>query len=172
MNAVLENIYSRRSIRSFESQPVSREELEQIVKAAVWAPSGMNRQAWHFSVVANQEKIKELAEAIGNALGRDNYDMYRPAAIIITSNEKENHLGEQDCACAMENMMLAAHSLGLGSVWINQGNMSCEDPKVRRIFTELKVPETHKVYGIAAIGYPMAEGEAKERKSGTVSYIF
>ena len=75
MNAVMENILTRRSTRAFEKKPIPTEELDQILQAAIYAPSGMNRQTWQFTVVTDTEKIQELASAIGKALGREGYDM-------------------------------------------------------------------------------------------------
>lgn len=71
MNAVMENILTRRSSRAFEKKPIPTEELDQILQAAIYAPSGMNRQTWQFTVVTDTEKIQELAGAIGKALGRE-----------------------------------------------------------------------------------------------------
>lgn len=71
MNAVMENILTRRSTRAFEKKPIPTEELDQILQAAIYAPSGMNRQTWQFTVVTDTEKIQELASAIGKALGRE-----------------------------------------------------------------------------------------------------
>lgn len=172
MNEVLENMITRRSIRSFTEKPIPEADLDLIVKAAVYAPSGMNRQSWHFSVLTNQELIQNLAKAIGKESGRDsNYNFYKPMALIICSNEADNVNGEADCACAMENIMLAAHSLGIGSVWINQCKDTCNTEDVRTLLNQLSVPENHKVYGMAALGYAAQKAEAKPRAVGTVTYF-
>ena len=91
---------------------------------------------------------------MGEALGNPNYNLYCPAALIIPSNVEG---GAWDNACAMENIMLAAHSMGVASVWINQLSDTCDDPRVRAMLTELGVPEEHKVFGMAALGYAAAE---------------
>ena len=78
MNAVMENLLTRRSVRAFENREIPRDELDQILKAAQYAPSAMNRQTWQFTVVCSRTKIQELAAAIGKALNRDNYNMYDP----------------------------------------------------------------------------------------------
>lgn len=76
-----------------------------------------------------------------------------------------------DCACAIENMFLAACSLGIGSCWINQLGTTCDDPQVRELLTELGVPENHKVYGCVALGYKAEGAPMKEKvvKAGTVT---
>ena len=77
-----------------------------------------------------------------------------------------------DCACAMQNIFLAAKSLGIGSCWINQLGQTCDDPDVRAFLTKLGIPENHRVYGCAALGYAAA-APMKEKKlaEGTVTVI-
>lgn len=104
--------------------------------------------------------------------GNEKYDMYKPAALIIPSNELIGDTGitSWDNACALENIFLAAHSMGLGTVWINQLSDTCDVPEVRAVLTEFGVPENHKVFGIAAIGYAAAETPVKEKKF-PVTYV-
>lgn len=162
-NEVIQNILTRRSVRAFQERPVEREKIDAILQCAVHAPSAMNRQTWHFSAVLNPEKIQKLAAAMGSALGSESYDLYRPAALIIPSNET-GLIKTWDNACALENIFLAAHSLGVASVWINQGTDTCDDPGVRAVLTELGVPKSHMVYGMAALGYAAAEPKPVEKK--------
>ena len=163
MNQTMESILTRRSTRKFQNQPIPKEELEQIVNAALHAPNGMGRQTWQFTVVNNREKIQKLAAVIGAQLGRNGYDMYQPQVIIIPSNLKESPWGREDNACAMENIFLAAQSFGIGSVWINQLNNICDEPAVREALNELGIPADHVVYGLAALGYAADEKSEKER---------
>lgn len=162
-NAVIENILTRRSVRAFQEKPIAREAIETLLQCAAHAPSAMNRQTWHFSAVLNPEKIQKLAAAMGKALGSPSYNLYRPAALIIPSNET-GLIKTWDNACALENIFLAAHSMGIASVWINQGSDTCNDPGVRAVLTELGVPEDHMVYGMAALGYAAAEPKDVEKK--------
>ncbi len=127
MNAIIENLLTRRSTRAFLQKEIPDNELNEILQAAIYAPSGMGKQTWKFTVLCNQEKIQQLAELIGRKLGRKGYDMYRPQVLIIPSNQKENPHGMEDNACALENIFLAAHSFGIGSVWINQLRTLCDD---------------------------------------------
>ena len=168
MNETLQTILTRRSCRSFTDQPIDREALDLLVKAALCAPSGMGLQTWQFTVVTNQEKISRLAQVIGQTLNRENYNMYRPTALIIPSNSKESRFGREDDACAMENIFLAAHSLGIGSVWINQLQGICDEPAVRQVLQELQIPDDHVVYGLAALGYAAQEPGEKERTGKVV----
>lgn len=170
MNAVMENLLTRRSIRAFENKEIPKEELEQILKAAQYAPSAMNRQTWQFTVLCSRPRIQELAAAIGKALGRENYTMYDPQVIIITSNLRDARFGIDDNACALENIFLAAHSFGIGSVWINQLRDACDDPKVRGMLRDMGIPDDHKAYGIAALGYPAGAEPKDVSKTGKIVF--
>lgn len=109
-NEVIQNILTRCSVRAYDDRPVEREKIDTLLQCAVHAPSAMNRQTWHFSAVLNREKIAKLTAAVGKALGNEKYDMYKPAALIIPSNELIGDTGitSWDNACALENIFLAA----------------------------------------------------------------
>ena len=171
MNQTMETILTRRSIRSFQEKPIPEEDMKQIVDAALHAPSAMGCQTWKFTVVMNREKIQKLAKAVGKVLGREDYDMYRPEALVIPSNEKDSRFGRDDNACAMENIFLAAHSLGIGSVWINQLHGICDEPAVREVLREFGIPDDHVVYGLAALGYADDTPIAPKERIGQVAYI-
>ncbi|WP_432627869.1 nitroreductase [Brotaphodocola sp.] len=171
MNAVMENLLTRRSVRAFEKKEIPAEELNQILQAAIYAPSGMNRQTWQFTVVTDAKKIQALAAAVGKALGREGYDMYQPAAIVVTTNERTSRHGIDDNACAMENMFLAAHSFGIGSVWINQLRDCCDVPEVRAILKSWGIPDDHVAYGIAALGYAAPAPEKEIHKTGKIVFV-
>ena len=171
MNTVIENLLTRRSVRAFQNKPIEDEDLNLILKTAIYAPSGMNKQTWKFTAVVNQELIQKLAKAISQELGREHYDMYHPQVLVIPSNTKESPWGKEDNACALENIFLAAHSLGIGSVWINQIQGICDRPAIRSILDELEIPSDHTVYGMAALGYPAAEPKQDVEKSGVIHII-
>lgn len=172
MNEVLNNILTRRSIRSFKKEQIKEEELKMILEAGIYAPSGMNKQSWQFTVVQNKEKIEALAKVVREELGRDErYNFYSPPTLIMLSNERDNNNGLADCSCALENIFLMANSLGIGSCWINQLKNICDNEKVRSILNEFEIPESHIVWGMASIGYPEKPGVEHERKEGTIKYI-
>lgn len=168
MNSVMENLLTRRSVRAFEKKEIPAEELDQILQAAVYAPSGMGRQTWQFTVVTDREKIQKLAAVVEKELNRPGYDMYAPEVIIIPSNERDSRFGKEDNACALENIFLAAHSFGIGSVWINQIRDICDAPAARALLKEWGVPDSHVVYGIAALGYPAPAPEKEIHKTGKI----
>lgn len=172
MNEVLENILTRRSIRSFKDEQIKDEDLEMILKAGTYAPSGMNRQSWKFTALQNKEKIQQLAKVIREALGRDeSYNMYNPVTIILVSNDKDNTNGLADSSCALENIFLMANSLGIGSCWINQLKTICDEPEVRKLLNELEIPKNHIVWGMAALGYAADAPKEHTIKEGTIKII-
>ena len=172
MNEVFENIMSRRSVRAFTDQQISKEDLLTIARAGVHAPSGMNRQSWKFTILNQQDKIQKLAQAIAKKLDRGAaYNFYEPNAIILVSNERDNSNGLADSACALENIFLMAHSLGIGSVWINQLKLICDEPEIRPLLDELEIPSSHIVYGIAALGYAKEEGKPKEKNESVIHFV-
>lgn len=160
-NAVMEAIFTRRSVRHFKEDPIPDECLEALARAAIYAPSGMGLQTWQVTVVKNRRLIGRLAAVIAGVLKRDGYDMYRPAAVIAVSNRRDSKYGKEDDACALENIFLAAHSMGIGSVWINQLQGICDDPAIRPVLDEMKIPADHLIYGMEALGYS-AEPEKRD----------
>lgn len=88
-NSIFENISTRRSIRAFTQQPIAKADLETIVRAGAWAPTAMNRQTFQFTVISRQEEIERLAGILGKEMGNAAYDFYKPAALILVSNERE-----------------------------------------------------------------------------------
>lgn len=171
MNDIIKNILTRRSVRKFSDKEIGIDDINIILKSALYAPSGMGKQTWKFTAISNKEKIQKLASAVGEVLSRENYDMYNPTLIIIPSNEKDSIWGKEDNACALENIFLSSHSLGIGSVWINQLQGICDNEKIRKILDEFDIPRNHTVYGIASLGYPLEEVSSDIKKNGQVNII-
>lgn len=185
MNTVMKALLERRSVRCYDTtKQVSEKDLFDILKAGAYAPSAMNEQAWHFTAVLNAEKLLALNEAVRAEMGksdiqrniersRDNaYNFYYHAPVlVIVSCRRDALYPREDCACALQNMFLAAESLGLGSCWINQLGDTCNKPAVRAVLSELGVPEESDVYGCAAIGYAEKSSPMKDRASGVVNFV-
>ena len=153
MTETVKNILERRSVRSFSDKKIPLDDLKLIAETARMAPSARNFQKWKFTVVQNDGLIKELCAVIEKTLGRDGYNMYCPNAIIIATAETDYEFAKEDCACALENIFVAAHSLGIGSVWINQLREICDVPEVRTVLRKMNIPDNHSGFGIAALGY-------------------
>lgn len=172
MNEVIENIKKRRSIRAFNGKRIEKEKLEQLVVAAQYAPSAMNRQLCKFTVVQNPEKIKQLYSVIADKLDRDaDYNFYGATVMILVSSEKNSPHNVEDCACALENIFLAATALDIGSVWINQLKGICDIPSVRKVLDSLNLPQDHAVYGMAALGYFDETPDNRIKKTDNVEWV-
>ncbi len=131
----------------------------------------MGKQLWHFSVVYNAEKSLQLAKAVSKALNRgEDYNFYNSPVQIIVSYKRDEKHAFLDGSAAMQNMLLMAEDLGLGSCWINQIRDCCDEPEVRELLTSYGVPKDHIVICSAAIGYTLKETPAKPRMENTVSF--
>lgn len=169
-NKVVQCICTRRSCRKFQDKPIPEDDLIQILAAAVNAPTALNKQAWKFTVINNRGVIRELASLMAKALDQPNYNMYDPQVLIIPSVSKESAYGSEDVSCALENIFLAAHALGIGSCWINQMRRVGDNPAVRDKLETLGIPSDFIVYGMAALGYADQEFKPIER-IGEVEFI-
>lgn len=173
MNETVKSILERRSVRSFTEENIPKEWLELLAQAALSAPSARNSQKWKFTVIQNKTLLHSLARAVANASGRgEEYDFYKPDAMIIATYERDYPYGREDCSCALENIFLAAHSLGLGSVWINQLCDTCDNEEVRSILTQLNIPSSHVAGGAAALGYPAVSPASPAKDKSKVEFIF
>lgn len=171
MSTVFENIKTRRSVREYLDKPVPAADLEKILEAGLYAPSARNTQNWQFTVVQGAEKLEKLRAAIANAIGNPDYHRFynAPVLVLVSAPEDYRH-AMADCSCALENMFLQAHDLGLGSVWINQLLGICDQPEVRAVLDEFKVPAGHAVCGCAALGYAARETASGRENKGVVVY--
>lgn len=167
----MNNLLTRRSCRSFLEKPIPREQLDDILKAALYAPSGRNCQSWQFTALTSRKEIGKLASLVGQQISRPGFDFFQPEVIIIGSNQEDNPLGKEDNACALQNIFLAAHSYGIASVWINQMQGISNAPAIRQKLTEYDIPEDHVVYGVAALGYPSEDLPADPRKFGVIKIV-
>ena len=171
MSNLMEIIKSRRSTRAFQSElPPQRSGYE----------AGRGRRVGSlrheqisvaFHRCLQRGKSLKLAKAVAEADNRGpDYNFYGAPVNIIISYKRDEHHAFVDGAAAMENLLLMATELGLGSCWINQIRECCDDPGVRSILTEYGVPEDHIVICSAAVGYIAKETPAKPRKEGVVSF--
>lgn len=168
MNETIKNILGRVSVRKFTDEKILDENLDIILDCAKAAPTAMNKQLRQFTVVTNPVKIQKLIKAIGKQLGNADYDMHKPTVLIIVSIDETCEMGELDVACAIENIYIAAHSLGLGSVWINQLRGISYASEIRKVLNEFGVPKNHVVWGMSALGVPAEIPAVKERNEKVV----
>jgi nitroreductase len=150
----LEAIASRRSIRAYEDRPVEPEQIETLLRAAMAAPSAGNQQSWRFVVVTDREQLDRLAVATPYS----KMLAHAPLAIAVcgdlTSERYPEDYWVEDCSAAMQNLLLAAHAIGLGAVWLGYHPRQDRKDNAREI---LGLPDTIDTLGVASIGYPAEE---------------
>ena len=191
----LEAIVTRRSTRNYKPDAVEKEKLDKILQAAQQAPSGGNNQTNHFFVIQNRDVLRKLIGLVAETFAamevtENTYASIRRAAasakkggyvfcynaplLIAVANRKDYGNNMADCACAIENMMVAANALDLGSCWINQLRWLNEEPAVLDYLRSFGLKEDERVYGAVIIGYP-ADGLPSRRlmpqKGNEVTYI-
>lgn len=174
MNPVIETILARRSVRKFTEKDISADQLQMILKCAYHAPSGHNMQSWQFTVLQKEEDIRKLKETAKETAERKKvyfYGFENPKAVILISNDRRNVYGCQDASCAAENIMLAAHSYGIGSVWLNPLMTLREEEPVKTVLDEFGVPENHIVWAAIALGYAVSDGAALKKKEDVVKFV-
>ena len=171
MNQIIKAMKERRSIRKFKSELPSKSDLEQIVEAGLYAANGKGRQATKIIVVTNKalrDKISQMNCKIGG-WDKDFDPFYGAPAMLIVLSEKNWYNRVYDGSLVMGNMMLAAHSLGLGSIWIHRAREEFESEEGKEILKSLGIEGEWEGIGHCAVGF--MEGEMPEpapRKEGRV----
>jgi len=198
MNQIIETIKQRRSIRKYTDKKISKKIINEIIEAGRYAPSAHNTQPWRFVVITDKKikelsehikdwfrkrlslgffigffnkKIKEELEAAKKRLGEKDLFFY-DAPLLVLICAKPGRFKEIDCACAGENMMLAARSMGIGSCWVGFADMVVN--KDRKLMDSLGVPKDCKIMGHIVFGYPLKfPSKASERKkeAGIVKWV-
>ncbi len=156
--SVLDAIYQRRSVRHFADTPVDREAVLEAVKAASWAPSGLNNQPWRFAIVWDREVKDRIAGLTRYAT------TIRAASVLVVTflDHDASYDYTKDCqavGAALQNMLLALHGQGLGAVWI--GEILKNRDQVR---TVLGLPERLELMAVVAIGHPAHTRQRSQRR--------
>ncbi len=185
-NETMQSILARRSYKMFDGRPIGDEELDTIVTAGLYAPTGMNRQPWHFTVVRSKEMLEKVGEAraalpmpgpppgapAGFAPPPMMGDPMRNAPVLVfISATPSEPMAQLDCCLAMENMFIAAASLGIMSGW--------DHATVKDLFAEGRnaelraelIPEGNQVFAAAFFGYPGPDVKDRGDRKGTVAYV-
>lgn len=152
-------IYNRRSIRQYTAEIVSPDQITDVIRAAMYAPSAVNKQPWHFIVFRDASLIKGITEMHPNA----SMLMQASAGILVCWDDKLQHdtgYGPVDCAAATQNILLAAHGLGIGSVWIGIYPRQPRMEMVRKLFN---LPVGIHGFSIVSLGFP-AETKVKPER--------
>ena len=168
MNETIQTLLTRRSIRKYKPKQFPDEILRQVIEAGLHAPSAMGRQPCHLAVVRGHDKIAGVDSEVKAATARMPDNPYKdfvggagytinyraPTFVIVSGNVTLSPRNAPfDCALVLGNMFLAAHSLGIGSCWINQLNVLNDEPGFRTYMTQLGIPTENRIFGCACFGY-------------------
>ena len=155
----MEAIISRRSIRRYTGQTIPDEMIEQLLQAAMSAPSAGNMQPWQFVIIDDREILDKIPKVHPYA------DMVReaPLAILVCGDLQRDGFGGywvQDCSAATENLLIAAHAHSLGAVWLG---VYPRDERVKALRDLLSIPEDITPFAVIALGYPAEELSKEDR---------
>lgn len=155
MNEIIKAMMERRSIRKFKSDMVSKKDIDEIIEAGLYAANGMGRQAVITVAVTNKELRDKIAEDNRKIGGWDKgFDpFYGAPVILIVLAEKDWRNKVYDGSLVIGNMMLAAHSLGLGSIWIHRAKEEFETEEYKKMLKDIGVQGEWEGIGHCAIGY-------------------
>jgi nitroreductase len=162
MNDTLKTIFSRKSIRSYKDEPVSKEKLVLLIKAGMAAPTAVDKRPWEFIVITDRKVLNELADALPYAKMAST----AAAAIIVGGDVRKQWGGMEsdywimDCSAATENILLAAESMGLGAVWTA---IYPEDARIRAVRQILGIPPHIVPLNLVPVGVPAGREKAKDK---------
>lgn len=185
MNETITTILNRRSIRAYKQEQIKEEDLQIILKAGLFAPSAMNQQSWHFTVVRNKETLQKINQTVRDNFLKsgikrfeemaksENFNLfYNAATLIIVSGDEKAIAPQCDCALAMGNMFLAASSIGIGSCWIHATTQLSNTEEGNSLISVLGIPQGNKIFASGVFGYAAVEAPAAApRKDNTVNII-
>lgn len=185
MNETLKTIKARRSIRKFAKEPVKAEDLQAVLEAGIYAPNQQNKQSWHFTVVQTSVVISELIVGAKKWLSKsDNpvfrekaktveYDLFYSAPInIIISGDDQDLWSRPNCAAAVQNILLAAESLGLGACWKNMITGLLNSEEGQALKERLGIPAGYRPYFGVVLGYKIEDNNPiPPRKTDCINYV-
>ena len=152
-NNVIDTIISRRSIKKYLYKPVAKELVETIVKAGTFAPSGMNRQSAIILAVTDKKTRDILSEINARLLNINSDPFYGAPVVLVVLAKKDVRTNINDGALVLGNMMIAAHSLGLGSCWIHRAKEEFESEEGKEILRSLGIEGEYEGIGHCIVGY-------------------
>lgn len=171
-------ILSRRSVRAFDSRKVPEEDINKILKCGIYAPNARNKQNWHFTVITNPQTMEEMNELVKDSMVKlglevesDYHVFYHAPLVVVVSSMIEGY-SEINAGCTIENMAIAARSLGIDSCIIGQTRLMYHQRNNIDINRLLKIPEGYEHDISICFGYAKEDiPEAGPRKQGLIDYI-
>ncbi|MBQ7879363.1 MAG: nitroreductase [Clostridia bacterium] len=172
MSDILELIKSRKSVKKYKSDPVPKELIEKIVEAGTWAPTGRNWQSPIILAVTNKEIRDELSRLnFGSDPDKRIDPFYGAPCVLVVLADKSKHTYLYDGSLVMGNMLLEAHSLGLGACWIHRAKETFESAAGKAILKKLGIEGDYEGIGNCIVGYPDMTPVAKPRKENWIYWV-
>ena len=172
MNETMNALLTRRSCRSYKSDPIPQQVLERILKAGTYAPTAMGRQSPIIIAVTNREMRDRLSAMNAAVMGSQNDPFYGAPVVLVVLADKSVGPYLYDGSLVLGNLMLAAHAEGLGSCWIHRAKEEFESAEGKQILSDLGIVGDYEGIGHCILGYPAAPAaEPKPRKENYVYYI-
>lgn len=170
MNPVLQAIESRRSVRRFKPDMVPAELLDQVLQAGTYAATGMGRQSPIILAVTDPQVRDQLSRMNAAIMGSDKDPFYGAPVVLVVLADKSRPTCVYDGSLVMGNLMLAAHSLGLGSCWIHRAKEEFESPEGKALLASLGIQGEYEGIGHCILGYP--EGELPQPAPRKENWIY
>lgn len=168
-NTMIDLLKSRRSVRSYRPDMVPEELLDAVLEAGTYAPTGGGRQSPVIVAVTKPELRKKIAFLNARVMGKDTDPYYGAPVVILVLADGERNTFVEDGSCVLENIMVAAHALGLGTVWVHREREIFDSAEGKELLKEWNLPETLRGVGAVALGYAEGEpGKAVPRKEGYI----
>lgn len=171
MNETIKNLIERRSCRKYSTTQIKEEELNSVLKAGEYAPTGMGRQSPIILVLQNKEKVEKLSKLNAKIMGTDKDPFYGAPTVLIVLADKNIGTYKEDGSLVLGNLMNAAYSIGLGSCWIHRAKEEFETNEGKELLKEWNIPENYVGIGHCVLGYPEEKSEAKPRKEDYIRFI-
>ena len=172
MNVTIENLISRRSIRKYKNDMISKEILDQIIEAGTYAPTGMNKQAPIIIAITNKEVRDKLSKLNARVMGNDSINpFYGAPVVLVVLADKSIPTYIYDGSLVMGNLMNAAYALGIGSCWIHRAKEVFESEEGKELLKSLDIEGDYEGIGNCILGYPDEEPDTKPRKESYTYYI-
>lgn len=172
MPSLIESIKERRSVRAYRNEPIDAALLDAILDAGLYAASGRGSQSTEFVLVTEATLLTKLSKMNADIMGRDTDPFYGAPAVVIVFADNNASTYVEDGALAMGNLMLAAHCLGLGSVWVHRARQMFESEEGQALKTAWGLSNSLTGIGICALGRPQSElPVAEERRAGRIHKV-
>lgn len=149
----LDMLLTRRSVRAYKPDPVPTALLEEVLRAGTYAPTGGGRQSPVLVAVTDKAARDEISRLNAAVMGRDTDPYYGAPVLVLALADPASSTWVEDASCALENMMLAAHALGLGSVWVHREREIFDSEAGKALLRAWGLPETLRGVGSIALGY-------------------